>query len=797
MSAAQVHLSDYIAIIKKRKGVVIIFSFALISIVALFSYMSTPVYKATAQIIISKDISVPLAAGNMLDRDTRNDTFYQTQVNLLRSRGLALKVIEDLKLWEEFYRRPAGKGVLSDILPEPLSPPGEGGPSTVSAPDETADAQKPRSIPAGPEMSRIIDWYLGNLRIQPFRNSQLANISFLAPSPETAARVANAHARAFIEMTTQMKISAFKNGLNWIMNQLRQQKNILEASQSIMDMESEIMDMRDRLDMLKDKRQEIAVTYGPKHPKMAAINSAITQLEKEIETSKGKLAELGRAGPVKADINYEVLKQEVESDRQTYDFLLKQAKELGLASLLNTSNVSIVDEAEVPRAPVKPRTFLNIILAVVMSMFMGPFLAFFFEYMDNTVKTPEDVQRRLGIPVLGIIPFYKSKQRKRDTALFWDEPVKKKRKHAKTYYASDVANPLIPGIQMILQKEPGQAFFIQSATSGEGKTTVLANSALRLSRNGFSVLMVDADLRHPSLHRVFGVENTDGLVDAMQQVMSLNIHSGTLDKCSVDDLFTFISLKKLSGSLAVNNNGNAISAFFDNGRLYHVESRENPFANRLGSMLVSGGFITGAQLEDALERNRRTGQPLGYILVNAGYITLDKLRGPVKLQMEEQLQKLFSWKHGTFRFERTNLKPYENERIDFEENYNAIIQRLSHTGGSRVFEEAILSHIKTLANPHVSLLTAGGETEEINGMRFVMLLSKFTDILKQHFDIVLVDTPPLLEDPDATLLSSVADGVILVIKSGRLSVKTLKEASTAVKEVNARLSGAVLNHVTS
>jgi len=283
----------------------------------------------------------------------------------------------------------------------------------------------------------------------------------------------------------------------------------------------------------------------------------------------------------------------------------------------------------------------------------------------------------------------------------------------------------------------------------------------------------------------------------MKQILSQNIHTGTLDTCSVDDLFSIISLKKLSGNLAVTNSSNAISAFFENGQLHHLESRENPVANRLGTMLVRGGFITNTQLEDALERNQRTGQPLGYILVNAGYLTLDKIRGPLKLQMEEQLQKLFSWKHGTFSFEQENLKTYENERMYFDENYATTIKRLSHRGGSRLFEGEILSHIKTLTKPDMSLLTSGRESPKLSGMVFVMLLSKFIDILKQRFDIVLVDTPPLLEDPDATFLSSISDGVILVVKAGNLSVKAIKEASIGIKEVNAKILGAVLNHVKS
>ena len=872
----QIHLSDYLNILKKRKKVIIIFSAVLIGIVTTFSFLSTPVYKATSQIIIERQMYPVTRAEEVENTDIKENGFYQTQYNLLISRSLALKVIKDLQLWKEF---PSNNSLKPEYLIKDSQ-------STIN-PQSQPNKLSTKSIVNGDttsssDWSDIIDWYLGNLKIEPVRDSRLINISFLSTSQNTAARVANAHARAFIEKSAQLKLSASQQGLSWLKTQLQEQKLKLEAtqrvvhdykkaqdvvsfedrqnivSQKLMDLNtsltkvksdrmakqelynqlnafsinnenifslpevaqnSVILNLRNQLSLLKAQRSEMVTNFGHRHPKMIDLNSRIKQLEDEISSevqllSRAIKAELDRALAYERSIqqtlngqkdealtvnekaiNYDLLRQEAQSNQQIYDTLLNRAKELGLASAFENSNISIVDEAEVPQIPVKPRTSLNILLAIVMSMFMGPFLAFFFEYMDNTVKTPEDIQHKLGMPALGIIPFYNLKNGKRNTALFWDNSVKKKGEYAKTYYGSDIANPLIHSIQVILQKKPGQVVFIQSAESGEGKTTVLANAGLRLSKNGFKVLMVDADFKHPSLHQMFGIENKDGLVNAINQILSQSIDAGTLDTCSVDDLFTIISLKKLSGNLAVTNNSNAISAFFENGRLYHLESRENPFANRLGTMLVSGGFITNTQLEDALERNQRTGLPLGYILINSGYLTHDKLRGPLKLQMEGQLQKLFSWKHGTFSFEQKNLETYENERIHFKENYTTTIQHLSHTGGSRLFEGEILSHIKTLTNPDVSLLTSGTESPKVSGMLFVMLLSKFIDILKQRFDIVLVDTPPLLEDPDATLLSSISDGVILVVKAGNLSVKAIREASTGIKEVNAKVLGAVLNHV--
>ena len=205
----------------------------------------------------------------------------------------------------------------------------------------------------------------------------------------------------------------------------------------------------------------------------------------------------------------------------------------------------------------------------------------------------------------------------------------------------------------------GQLFIVESATSGEGKTTVLSKTAVNLAKEGFRVLMVDADLYQPSLHRLFGLSNNGdgGLANSTVKTLSMKIRKGNLDKYTMDDIFFLIGLKRESGTLTITDNSNTtITAFFENGCLFHLQSQNIPSANRLGTMLLRGGFITESQLKDALDRNQRTGQPLGYILINAGYIRSEQLRGPTKLQMEEQLQKLFSWKQGTFVFKPDRIE---------------------------------------------------------------------------------------------------------------------------------------------
>jgi succinoglycan biosynthesis transport protein ExoP len=840
----QIHLSDYLAVIRKRKWMVIIFSLVLIGIVTIVSLISTPIYQATAQIIIECQPYPVTSVEEEIKRDTKEQDFYQTQYNLLQSRSLALKVIDDLKLWKDF----------------------QSGPLTA------------QGNPASQDKTGIIDWYLSNLKIEPVRGSRLINISFLSPSAETAARVANAHAHAFIERDAEVKLS----GLNWLKSQIGEQKEKVETSQQalheykrthgitsfedrqniisqkLMDLnanltkvkserlakesaynqlktftienenifslpevaqDSIILNLRNQLIQLKARRLEMATNYGPRHPKMIDLNSQIKQIEQELTEEVHRLsrsikAELDRALAYEKSsqqalnaqkgealslngkaINYDVLQQEAQSNQKIYDNLLKQAEELGLISTAGHSNIRLTDEAEVPPVPARPKTFLNILLSIVVSMFMGPFLAFFFEYMDKTIKTPEDVQRRLGVSTLGTIPYDRSLKEIGKHALPWNGSSNKKKKYHYVY--DDVPGRFVTSLQLNHQRMPGQVLMVESATSGEGKTTILTKSAVSLARSGLRVVMVDADLERPALHQVFGLKNDGegGLITAMERVLFQEISMRDLNTYSVDDLFFLISLKKLSGQLHITNETQDMNAVFENGRLLHIRSKNNPLANRLGTMLLRGGFITEGQLQEALERNDRTGQPLGYILINAGYITQDKLRGPLKLQMEEYLQKLFSWKSGSSVFEPGSIKTYEDKSIYFEEDYIPIIRRLGHMAGSCFIEREVLSFVKPLGEPNLSLLPAGTASSKPAGLVYLTILEKFLDILKKRFDIVLVDAPPVLNVAGAVALSSLSDGVVFVVKAGHLSVKAINEALTSLKEANINILGAILNQV--
>jgi polysaccharide biosynthesis transport protein len=862
----QVHLTDYINIIRRRKWTVIIFFLVVVGLVAGVSFHTQPVYKATTQIFVGNQPSVLGGINEVTANNSGQQDYYQTQYNLLRSRSLVYKVIRDQELWKDVALGNTGNAHASMSLPS-----SSGGPESL--PDQRG--------PTSEIDSMIADWYLSNLQITPVRGSRLVDVSFLGPSPEWITRVVNAHAHAFIEKNIQTQTSAAKQALDWLKTQLKDQKAKVEesqrtiyeykkvndiisleerqniVSQKLMELNSTltrakteqmakqavynqlkgfsvnreslfslpeisknsvIQNLRAQLVQLKSQRLEMGTKFGPKHPRMIELNSSITSLEREIREEVQRLrkaikAELDRSVAIEKTIqktldaqkqaamaisekaiNYDVLQQQAESDQHIYDILLKQAKEISLTSVMESSNVRIVDPAEIPRFPVKPRIFLNILLAVVLGLFMGTGLAFFREYMDNTVKIPEDVPRSLGMPVLGAVPYDKSLNKRKTLALPQNTSGKVEIV-PRGYPLYNITNRFPAVLQLTEQDTSAQVLMVESAVMGEGKTTVLAHLGTSLARAGLRLLMVDFDLHRPALHQILGVKNNEGLFTLMSRVLTHKISDGKLSEYSMDDLFFLMALKKQSGQLTVTNQSQVMTAVFQDGRLLHLQNQDNPKANRLGTMLLRGGFITKDQLEEVLERHQRTGQPLGYILINAGYMTQDKLQGPLRLQMEEHLQKLFSWKQGGVTFEPGRAELYENEKICFGEDYQQIIRRLGNLSGSHFLEKNIISRLKSVNESNAYVMTVGMAPPNWNGQVNLPLMAKIFDITKRRFDVILVDMPPVLDITGAAPLCALADGVIFVIKAGHMSVKILNQAKTGLSQAKANVVGAVLNQV--
>ncbi|WP_347272756.1 DUF4388 domain-containing protein [Candidatus Kuenenia sp.] len=825
-----VHLTDYLNIIRKHIWILVIFFTAVVSVVTYLSFTVTPVYKATTQIIIDNKKSFMEEMADVMRIDATDKEYYQTQYKLLASRSLAKQVIQENELWEVFYDNVPEKRVSFEGI------------------SDNNDAESSLTSSNDLVTSEMIDWYLKNLQIEPIRETHLVNISFSNKSPETSARVANAHAHAFIERNSQIQRMSSQQALDWLKSQIQGQKAKVGSSQRAacqykyeqlgsFSLDDEniflfpevaqnpvIQDLRAQLATLNAWVLEKSTKYGHNHPKMIEANASIKKLEQgmmdEIRAVRSSVkTELDRIVALELSIqqyeginrqmseynhgkaiNYNMANLEAETDQEIYDILIKQASEIGLTGNMKKDSIRVVDKAEAPLFPSKPRKKLNVLLAVVVGLTFGTCLVFFREYMDNTVKTQEEIVQCTSMPVLGTIPYMKLLKKEGVRAFSGNgKPPGQKNQKGGYYYRSN-SDCIINRLPFMQTGMSGQTMMVGSATPGEGKTTVLAKLAVSMAKGGLRVIMVDADVYNPNLSNLFGSidnENAEnaGMSNAMEKIQSWQIQDGSLCNCSVDDLFSLIALKKLSGELTISNELQKITTIFENGNLFHIDNEDTPFANRLGTMLLRGGFINETQLKDAMERNQRTKLPLGYILINAGYINQEQLKGPLKLQIEEHLQKLFSWKEGTYSFKPGSIETYEDKRVFFQEDFTPVINRLGRFGGSRLLEREILSNVTTLNGSNISLLRFG--TGEIfpEGRMYFQLFEKFLNLLKQRYDVVLIDTPPLLNATGGVApLLPLADGVILVVKSGHVTVGEVDQATAIIKETKTKLLGTIMNY---
>ena len=297
-----------------------------------------------------------------------------------------------------------------------------------------------------------------------------------------------------------------------------------------------VQDIRTRLAELENELTWASQRYGAKHPEMVKLVASIATAAQELEgaTMLAILsvrsdfeAALAEEQALRADldaqkdtalelnrksVDYGVLKRDADSEQHVYETLLQREKELRIESHLETNNVRLVDHATVPGAPFTPNTRGDLVLAIVLALVGSVGLAFGLNAIDDTLKTPEDVAKLLNVPFLGLTPTVPGEQR----PLLTDRDVPA---DFKEYYRA-----LRTSIVFTVRTVPDHSSRIVMVTSAqplEGKTTTACNLAMVLTLGGARVLLIDGDMRRPSVHTAFGLRNGIGLSNMLAGQASL------------------------------------------------------------------------------------------------------------------------------------------------------------------------------------------------------------------------------------------------------------------------------------
>src|SRR6266481_3952879 len=295
---------------------------------------------------------------------------------------------------------------------------------------------------------------------------------------------------------------------------------------------------------LKIQVAELSTQFGPSYPKVAQLNNQNKEIDRQIQVETRKAVDhlrgqyqtaLQREAMLREAlqkqkqeanrlnenaIDYSLLKRDLDSNRQLYEGLLEKLKEAGVTAGLRSNNFRIVDAARSPNAPVEPNIPRNLAFAFVLGITSGIGLAFLLEGMDNTVRTTEQAQMISALPSLGMIPLgSKSRNNGNGTnrlALTSSKEVvelvtqmRPQSQMAESYRA------LRTSLLLSSLGAPPKVIMVTSARPQEGKTTTAINSAIVLAQKGVRVLLVDADLRRPSVHKTLGMGPRSGLSNVL------------------------------------------------------------------------------------------------------------------------------------------------------------------------------------------------------------------------------------------------------------------------------------------
>ncbi|OHE55095.1 MAG: hypothetical protein A2027_03310 [Thermodesulfovibrio sp. RBG_19FT_COMBO_41_18] len=295
---------------------------------------------------------------------------------------------------------------------------------------------------------------------------------------------------------------------------------------------------------------QLSKKFKPEYPKMGRLKEEMDKIEARINTETRKIVSsiekdfkaaqrredslrstLEKYKKEALDLNdrmvqYLILKRESDTNRELYNGLLQRLKETGVSASLTSSNIQVLDWAEVPQSPHKPRKTLNLLLATIIGLFGGIGLSFFVEYIDNTIKTPEDLEKTISLPSLGVVPNLGKQSDRSSISMITFEDKKSP--------LSEAFRSIGTYIQFSSPIRPPKTMLVTSARKAEGKTSMAVNLAVTLASSWGKGIVIDADMRNPQLHKILGLDNSKGLSSFLTGLLEFD--NGLIQKTDIPNL---------------------------------------------------------------------------------------------------------------------------------------------------------------------------------------------------------------------------------------------------------------------
>jgi succinoglycan biosynthesis transport protein ExoP len=632
--------------IKKRKLVIVVIAIIVTSVVTVEVYRTKSTYQASTTIEIGKDNRMVVRTGDLvLQSDEGDDLYYvqtamKTRIRQLQSRPLLEDVVLNLKLDQnprlmdvttrrsifEALRTIAGRLGPQDRWNAPPVP-------ETTTSNSVAEHSREESARLAP----YVDVLAANLSAEPLPDTRMLVISFTHTDPVLAADIVDNIAQVFMQRSFESRTEKYTNTSEWLDRSTRELKaKVEQAEKELADYSSghniyssdakenlavekltklhgevtraqterlmkeslyaevkagrvsqlpdafsdpRTAELRKRLGELTVALAQLELTYGPRYPKVIATKEEIASIQKQIDESTVSLQEklkadyeraardegsLGAALAIakgeaaqqnQAAIQFNILKKNVEIANSLYTDFLQRTSQAKIQEHEQHNTLKMIDPPQVPMSPVAPNRSRTILIGFLMSLVAGVGLVFFLEYLDNTVKTVEDVSRYTQLPALSVIPAIRgrkqralkaggngSKQTNGGLALsngkggnggnaFNTDHLLALDSRSSVAEAYRV---LRTSVLLSSTEKPPKTILVTSGQPGEGKTTTVVNTAISLAQLGASVLIIDCDLRKPSVHKVLGIDHVHGLSTYLSRGME------------IDDLIQKLSIPNLS-----------------------------------------------------------------------------------------------------------------------------------------------------------------------------------------------------------------------------------------------------------
>lgn len=565
----EAHLLDYVIILRKHQWLILTFLLTVVTVVTIASFKMKPVYEAAARVEVDKESQNVLRFqdDNAYDDYMDSEDYIETQAKILQSETLALQTIKSLDLgrYPEFggsvnsltfaqsgtaSKRPA---ILGAFL---------GGLSVKRVPNSRLI--EVRFEAEDPQLAALVV----NTHLQDFIEQNFRSKYDATTQASTWLSAELEELRLKVEKSEDERIAYERKNQIWQIDEKQDittqkladlSKTVTDAQTALAEREAlyrmavagnvdslpaardnaVIQDLVKRKSVLDEDYAEALNQYGPNYPKVQRLaaqqkeldedlakqrNLMVETIKTEYDTARSHVAILQEAlDRQKAEandlaeklVNYHILQHDADSNKQLYDGLLQKLKEAGISAGLRSSNIRVVDPALAPTSPSRPQKARNISLAFLVGLVGGVGLAVFREYLDNTVKSPDDIESLTGLPSLAVVPSLpglnghhgKLSRLAREAA---PQAALGPRVELLSYVQpksqiSEAFRALRTSLLLSQAEHPPQVILVTSALPREGKTTAAVNLAVTLAQLGDRTLLMDSDLRKPGIRRALNL----------------------------------------------------------------------------------------------------------------------------------------------------------------------------------------------------------------------------------------------------------------------------------------------------